>query len=32
MIAAYLYVALILYIFLQVIIEQNNKFKDLEDD
>ena len=32
MIVAYLYVALILYIFVQIIVEQNSKFKDLDND
>jgi len=32
MIVVYLYVALILYIFVQIIVEQNSKFKDLDND
>ena len=30
--AVYLYIAFIVYILLEVFIEQNRKFKDLEDD
>jgi len=30
--AVYLYIAFIVYILLEVFIEQNRKFKDLEDE